>query len=93
MAYGTMNRSNVSSSKPTTEGTARPAAIFSTGLFAPTKEGVKSLGNIQVKEDVTIPAGSYINLYDVEKKNDKSPAFRIQVTAGKLKPAGSNLRK
>lgn len=65
----------------------RPKAIFSTGLFAPTKEGVKSLGNVQLKEDITLPAGSYINLYPVERTKDSSPVYKIQVTPGKRKQA------
>lgn len=68
----------------------RKAALFSTGLFAPTKEGVKSIGSVQVKEEIVIPAGSYINLYDntADRKSDTSPSFRLQVTEGKLKAAG-----
>lgn len=64
--------------------------IFSTGLFAPTKEGVKSLGSVQLKEAVTLPANSYINLYEVDadkRTSDKSPVFRISVKAGKPKTA------
>lgn len=63
----------------------RPKAIFSTGLFAPTKEGVKSLGSVQLKEDITLPAGSYINLYPVDQTKDNSPVYKIQVTPGKKK--------
>ncbi len=60
--------------------------LFSTGLFAPNKEGVKSLGSVQVKEDVMIPAGSYINLYENDKRtSDTSPVFNISITEGKLK--------
>lgn len=63
------------------------AKLFSTGLFAPNKEGVKSIGSVQVKEDVVIPAGSYINLYENDKKtSDKSPMFNLSVTEGKLAP-------
>ena len=73
---------------------ARPAApttgerippIFSTGLFRPTKEGVKSLGSVQVKEDLHIPAGSYINLYPVDKEGENLPAFKLSITVGKKK--------
>ncbi len=64
-------------------------ALFSTGLFTPTREGVKAIGSVQVKEDVVVPAGSYINLYAGDQKNEKSPAFRIQITAGQLKSAAT----
>lgn len=92
MAYQTQSRGNYSAprrdfgSKPAQAGATQRKVILSTGLFAPNKEGVKSLANIQLKEDVVLPAGSYINLYPVEKKGDKSPVYRIQVTEGKLKP-------
>lgn len=59
-------------------------ALFSTGLFAP-REGSKSVATVQLKEAVTIPAGSYINLYQSEAKSDKSPIFRMQIRAGELK--------
>lgn len=101
MAYQSNNRPTTYGQKPAASTTA-PAArtttprtkkeddIFSTGLFAPTKEGVKSLGSVQLKEAVTLPANSYINLYEVDadkRTSDKSPVFRISVKAGKPKTA------
>lgn len=68
--------------------TTRKPALFSTGLFSPTKEGVKAIGSVQVKEAITIPAGSYINLYENDKapaNGGVAPAFRLQVTEGVLK--------
>lgn len=61
--------------------------LFSTGLFAPTREGVKSIGSVQVKEDITIPAGSYLNLYEADSSRyeGNAPAFNLTVTAGALK--------
>ena len=95
MAYGTSNsKSNYSSSNNSNRGAASSAqkssgqkreVIFRTGLFAPTREGVKAIGSVQVKEDITIPAGSYLNLYESDKKNEKSPAFNLQVTPGQMK--------
>lgn len=70
--------------------TTRKPALFSTGLFSPTKEGVKAIGSVQVKEAITIPAGSYINLYENDKapaNGGVAPAFRLQVTEGVLKSA------
>lgn len=92
MAYGNQNSGNkfgntakTAAAAPATQATDRPKveALFSTGLFAPTKPGVKSMGSVQLKEDVTLPAGSYINLYTNDKKtSDKSPAYRIVATPG-----------
>lgn len=73
-----------------TAATGTKKAIFRTGLFSPNKEGVKSIGSVQLKEDVTLPAGSYINLYEnTDRKSDTSPAFTVSVTEGKLKSASS----
>lgn len=99
MAYGdnlkkaptgrTYGRAATASASATTDagGVKAPRKkLFSTGLFAPNKEGVKSLGSVQVKEDVMIPAGSYINLYENDKRtSDKAPIFNISVTEGVLR--------
>ena len=65
--------------------TDKPAAetVFKTGLFK--SEGGKSLASVQVKEDVMIPAGSYINLFENEQKTEKHPPFTISVRTGVLK--------
>jgi len=86
-SFGGGNRSN-NAPRPTSTTNKAPTkkVIFSTGLFAPTKEGVKSIGSVQVKEDVTIPAGSYINLYENDKRDkETSPMFKLSVTEGKFK--------
>jgi hypothetical protein len=96
MAYGTNQQrssygnSNSNNSKAAASAGAKSSGqkrevIFRTGLFAPTKEGVKAIGTVQVKEDVTIPAGSYLNLYESDKKSEKSPAFSLSVTPGQMK--------
>lgn len=103
MAYnqsstGTYNRNSYQKTGATKGATAHVAgdttekkkALFTTGLFRPTKEGVKSLGSVQVKEAITIPAGSYINIYEVDDKSrfknaDTAPDFTLKVTEGKLK--------
>lgn len=93
MAYGNQNKfggnrntgAAASAQTQTAAATDRPKveALFSTGLFAPTKPGVKSMGSVQLKEDIHLPAGSYINLYTNDKKtSDKSPAYRIVATPG-----------
>lgn len=90
MAY--VRNNAPASPRPATAG-SKPAAnadryIFQTGLFAPNKEGVKAIGNVQVKEDITIPAGSYLNLYEADQKTPgKGPVFRVTVTKGSLKSA------
>jgi hypothetical protein len=73
----------------TTQGNKTGAAagvLYSTGLFAPRNEKSKAIGTVQVKEDVVLKAGSYINLYENDKKtSDNSPIFRMQVREGILK--------
>lgn len=55
--------------------------LLSTGLFAPDKESKsKAIGSVKVKEAITIPAGSYINLYENDRrKSDTDPVFRLQI--------------
>lgn len=91
MAYTRTNYTSHTKATPKLAGGAKPsrATIYQTGLFKPTKEGVKSLGSIQVKEDVVIKAGSYINLYEVDDKSkfknpDNAPDFTLKITEGKL---------
>jgi hypothetical protein len=97
MAYQVRGNSQMSPvSKPATSvaasgSTSTRKSLFQTGLFAPNKEGVKSIGSVQVKEAITIPAGSYINLYENDKrKSDASPIFNLSVTEGKLKSQSGN---
>lgn len=80
---GSMNRGSVAQSSAKTA----IKKLFSTGLFAPKKEGSKSLGSVQVKEDILIPAGSYLNLFENERKTDAHPVFNLSVTEGVLKKA------
>lgn len=56
-------------------------ALLSTGLFAPDKDSKsKAIGSVKVKEAITIPAGSYINLYENDRrKSDTDPVFRLQI--------------
>lgn len=89
MAYqpnrGNTATSNSSRSATTAGAKTARKSVYKTGLFAPNKEGVKSIGSVQVKEDVLIPAGSYINLYEnLERKGETSPVFSLAITEGKL---------
>jgi hypothetical protein len=56
-------------------------ALLTTGLFAPDKDSKsKAIGSVKVKEAITIPAGSYINLYENDRrKSDTDPLFRLQI--------------
>lgn len=63
--------------------TGKAETVFKTGLWK--KEGGKSLASVQVKEAITIPAGSYLNLFENDKKNDKGPDFTISVRTGTVK--------
>lgn len=70
------NRGGFQKQQQTGTTSARPA-LFTTGLFKPEKGA--AIGSVKTKEAVTIPAGSYINLYEVENKVEGKPVFRIQV--------------
>lgn len=66
--------------------TVKVENLFSTGLWL--QEKGPALASVQVKEDVTFPAGSYINLYAnaaEDKKSAAHPDFKITVRPGKLK--------
>lgn len=51
---------------------------FQTGLFQPKKEGVKRIAEVFLKEAVTIPAGSYLHLYENDKEG--GPVFSLAVS-------------
>lgn len=65
--------------------TAKVENVFTTGMWL--QEKGPALASVQVKEDITIPAGAYINLYDNrgDKKSDAHPDFKVTVRPGKLK--------
>lgn len=79
---GNMSRSSSTQSAGSMEKVA--SSLYSTGLFAPDSDRSKAVGTVKVKETITIPAGSYINLYENDRrKGDKDPVFKLQVRAGK----------
>lgn len=84
--YGGQKSNNVAA-KPMSKdaGSTSSNQLFKTGLWAPTREGSKAIATVQVREDITIPAGSYINLYQADKKGEKSPDFNLQIRSGTLK--------
>lgn len=65
--------------------TTKVENLFQTGMWL--QEKGPALASVQVKEDITIPAGAYINLYDNrgDKKSDAHPDFKVTVRPGKLK--------
>lgn len=86
--YGNRNastRTAAPAAATSTTGTKSAGVLFRTGLFAPRNENSKAIGTVQLKEDVVLKAGSYINLYENEKKSDTSPIFSMQVREGVLK--------
>lgn len=103
MAYGQQSNSNrggyssnrTNSSNSSSDVVSKAKYILRTGMFEPKpgKDGkvAKALASIQLKESVTLPAGSYVSLYEAERKNEKSPIFTLAVKEGKLntKPVGS----
>lgn len=80
---GNANRTAPVQQGSSTTGKKDAATVFKTGLFK--SEGGKTLASVQVKEDITIPAGSYINLFENEQKTEKHPMFTISVRTGVLK--------
>lgn len=99
--YSSNNRgysSNSNYSKPAPN--ARPAGaegkkdiLFSTGMFParPRQDGSKSkvLGEVQVKETLTIPAGSRLKLIPVDAskyaEGKTVPVYQLLVTEGQLR--------
>lgn len=98
--YSGGNNRAVATGKPAFAGKsagskgAKVENLFSTGLW--TQEGGISLASVQVRETITIPAGSYINLFQTEddyraqkmqeNPDAKVPDFRMTVRPGVLKP-------
>lgn len=93
---GNKNRPAVASasSKPTMGTASAAETVFKTGLWVKTDKETgevipsKSLASVQLKEAVTIPAGSYINLFQNDKRPGKEatdPDFTINVRTGTLK--------
>lgn len=75
------------SSSSGTVSKAKTEALVNTGLFAP-EEGSpsKAIASVKLKEAVTIPAGSYINLYENDRrKQDTDPVFKLQIREAKKK--------
>lgn len=92
MAYnsGTKYSGNKNASAPApkaaaTATTEKVENVFTTGMWV--QEKGPALASVQVKEDITLLAGSYINLYDnrASKKTEQHPDFKITVRPGKLK--------
>lgn len=80
---GNMARSNTAAGS-NGQASSSASSLYSTGLFAPDSDRSKAVGTVKVKETITIPAGSYINLYENDRrKGDKDPVFKLQVRAGK----------
>ena len=84
MAYtprNTGSNGNFSKAAAPVSGGDKVEALLSTGLFAPDKDSKsKAIGSVKVKEAITIPAGSYINLYENDRrKSDTDPVFRLQI--------------
>lgn len=83
----TANRSSSVSqgtSRSTGGGSTNDNELFVTGMYKPNKEGVKSIASVKLKEDLNIPAGSYVNIYVNEyKKEESHPDYKLRVTKGK----------
>ncbi len=62
-----------------TTGGAEASTLFTTGMFRADKG--PALATVRTKEEITIPAGAYINLYEVDedKKTETGPVYRLQI--------------
>lgn len=105
MAYqqnnrGSFSNNNTRSAAPAAKGPAagdkKSDIIFSTGMFPgrAKQDGTPSkvLGEVQLKEDLTIPAGSRLKLIPVDpsRYSDKAkavPVYQLMVTEGQLRSA------
>lgn len=102
MAYQQNNRGSFSNNtrpaapaaKGPTQGDKKSDIIFSTGMFPgrAKQDGSPSkvLGEVQLKEDLTIPAGSRLKLIPVDpsRYSDKAkavPVYQLMVTEGQLR--------
>jgi len=95
MAYNSNTKYSGKSNRPAMGGApaqsqqmggeaVKSETLFRTGLFV--TDGGKSLASVQVSETITIPAGSYINLFhNTDKKSESSPDYTISVRSGVLK--------
>ena len=89
---GNANKGNTAAAAPATANKSaanKAETLFSTGLFAPEKEG-PMVASVQVKETITIPAGSYINVFqnapgEKTKTGKDAPPFRLSVRSGVLR--------
>ncbi len=95
MAYGKQYSGGANkasgAAKAATGGPAKVENILRTGLFTPTGEKVIEglMGSVQLKESVTLPAGTWINLYENDKSRSKNPDaapdFNLQFRPGVVK--------
>lgn len=64
------------------EGTRTPP-LMRVSLSKPKNDKVKAIGSGVLKEAVTLPAGSYIDLYENVSQRDGEKYFTLQVKEGK----------
>lgn len=91
MAYGTGTQSKYSGNANRTTGTAavtgtakKKEAIFRTGLWK--REGGKAFASVQLKEAVTLPAGTYVDIYlNDDKKSEQHPDVTLIANPGVVK--------
>jgi hypothetical protein len=84
--YG-RNRTESTTSAPAASKGASSGVLYTTGLFAPRNAASKAIGTVQIKEDVVLKKGSFINLYENDRpaQGENKPIFRMQVREGTKK--------
>lgn len=72
---------------PAAATNSKSGVLYTTGLFAPRNAASKAIGTVQIKEDVVLKKGSFINLYENDRpaEGENKPIFRMQVREGTKK--------
>lgn len=69
---------------PHAETKLAAGVIGRTGVFKPKKPG-KVLATVSTKEDMFLPAGTRINVYQNEVTSDKSPILKLEFREPEVK--------
>ena len=83
MAYTNTRNTTTTTNRAAAGTKQKPSYLLQTGLFPPKNASSKVLAGVVVKEDITIPAGSYIGVYhNTVKKTEASPDYSLSIAEG-----------
>lgn len=84
---GNANRTNTATAATTEKKVSK--ALFRTGLFSPGNAEIAAkmgeVAQVQVKEDLTIPAGSYLSIRQPREGSSDKIVLNLVVNPGQLK--------